>query len=59
MGDGTSGSKQTIIIEFSANGVRTNSPIPTARSNDYDSASAQFFIVQKDSIYLDENYAVF
>lgn len=30
-----------------------------ARSDDYDSASSQFFIVQEDSTYLDGEYAVF
>ena len=30
-----------------------------ARSDDYNSASSQFFIVHEDSIYLDGNYAAF
>ena len=30
-----------------------------ARSNDYDSASSQFFIVHQDSVFLDGQYAVF
>ena len=30
-----------------------------ARSNDYNSASSQFFIVQKDATSLDGDYAVF
>lgn len=30
-----------------------------ARSNDYDSASSQFFIVHEDSTFLDRQYAVF
>ena len=30
-----------------------------ARSNDYDSASSQFFIVQEDSDFLDGQYACF
>ena len=30
-----------------------------ARSNDYDSASSQFFIVQSDSTFLDGQYAGF
>ena len=30
-----------------------------ARSQKYDSASSQFFIVQQDSTYLDGQYAVF
>ncbi len=30
-----------------------------ARSNEYDSASSQFFIVHEDSTYLDGQYAAF
>ena len=30
-----------------------------ARSDDYNSASSQFFIVHKDSTFLDGNYAAF
>ena len=30
-----------------------------ARSQDHDSASSQFFIVDEDSIFLDGDYAVF
>ena len=30
-----------------------------ARSNDFDSASSQFFIVQEDSLFLDGAYAGF
>ena len=63
-GDGTGGSKQTIKGEFSNNGVENNlshtrGAISMARSDEYDSASSQFFIVHEDSTYLDGNYAVF
>ena len=63
-GDGTGGSTATIKGEFSENGVEndlshTRSAISMARSNDYDSASSQFFIVQEDSTYLDGSYAAF
>jgi len=63
-GDGTGGSEQTIKGEFSANGVENTLPhtrgaVSMARSDDYDSASSQFFIVHEDSTYLDGNYAVF
>jgi len=63
-GDGTGGSEDTIVGEFSENGYdnplsHTRGAISMARSNDYDSASSQFFIVQKDSTYLDGQYAVF
>ena len=63
-GNGTGGSGKTIKGEFSANGVENNlshtrGAISMARSNDYDSASSQFFIVHEDSLYLDGSYAVF
>ena len=64
LGNGTSGSKQTIKGEFSANGVEneithTRGTISMARSNDPDSASSQFFIMHEDADYLDGNYAGF
>lgn len=63
-GDGTGGSENTIVGEFSENGYEnslshTRGAISMARSSDYDSASSQFFIVHKDSTYLDGQYAVF
>ena len=63
-GNGTGGSSQTIKGEFASNGVQNNlshtsGVISMARSNDMDSASSQFFIVQSDSTYLDGNYAAF
>lgn len=63
-GDGSGGSDATITGEFSENGVEnslshTRGAIAMARSDDYDSASSQFFIVHKDSTYLDGSYAVF
>lgn len=63
-GDGTGGSDETIYGEFSGNGFdnplsHTRGAISMARSDDYDSASSQFFIVQEDSTYLDGEYAVF
>ena len=63
-GDGTGGSEQTIKGEFNNNGVennlsRTRGAISMARSNDYDSASSQFFIVHEDSTFLDGQYAAF
>ncbi len=64
LGNGTGGSGETIKGEFSNNGVdnplsHTRGAISMARSNDNDSASCQFFIVQEDSTYLDGDYAVF
>ena len=63
-GDGTGGSDETITGEFSENGFENNlshtrGAISMARSEDYDSASSQFFIVHEDSTYLDGEYAVF
>ena len=63
-GDGTGGSDQTIKGEFKENGVENNishvrGVISMARSMDNDSASSQFFIVHKDSTFLDGQYAGF
>lgn len=63
-GDGTGGSKETIKGEFSDNGVEnplkhTRGALSMARSQDNDSASSQFFIVQKTASHLDSQYAVF
>lgn len=57
-------SPETIKGEFSANGVdnklsHTRGAISMARANPYDSASSQFFIVHKDSTFLDGKYAAF
>lgn len=63
-GNGTGGSSKTIKGEFSANGVNNNlshvrGTISMARSNEYDSASSQFFIMHEDNLGLDGNYAAF
>ena len=63
-GTGMGGAKEKIKGEFLANGVRndlkhTRGVISMARSNEPDSASSQFFIVQADSTYLDGQYAAF
>jgi peptidyl-prolyl cis-trans isomerase B (cyclophilin B) len=63
-GTGRGGSEQTITGEFAENGVEnplshTRGAISMARSQSYDSASSQFFIVHEDSTYLDGSYAVF
>lgn len=63
-GTGMGGSDKTIKGEFSANGVKnplshTRGAISMARSSAMDSASSQFFIVQKDSTFLDGQYACF
>lgn len=63
-GNGTGGSDQTIKGEFSENGFdnpisHTRGAISMARSNNLNSASSQFFIVQQDSTFLDGQYAAF
>ena len=63
-GNGTGGSSETIKGEFASNGVdnplsHTRGAISMARAADPDSASSQFFIVHKDSTFLDGDYAVF
>ena len=62
LGNGTGGSSKTIKGEFSENGVKNSishvrGVISMARSSDYNSASSQFFIVQKDTTSLDGQYA--
>lgn len=63
-GNGSGGSDKTIKGEFANNGVEntlshTKGAISMARSMDMDSASSQFFIVHEDSLFLDNDYAVF
>ncbi len=63
-GNGTGGAESTITGEFADNGFdnplsHTRGAISMARSDDYNSASSQFFIVQEDSTYLDGQYAAF
>ncbi|MCD7741680.1 MAG: peptidylprolyl isomerase [Ruminococcus sp.] len=63
-GDGTGGNDETITGEFSENGVEndlshTRGIVSMARSQDYDSASSQFFICYTDCSYLDGSYAAF
>lgn len=64
LGDGTGGSDTKIKGEFSDNGVSNKlthkrGAISMARSSSNNSASSQFFIVHKDSTYLDGKYACF
>ncbi|MBQ3200996.1 MAG: peptidylprolyl isomerase [Clostridia bacterium] len=63
-GTGFGGSGTEIKGEFSANGVdntisHVRGVISMARSQSYDSASSQFFIVHQDSTFLDGQYAGF
>lgn len=63
-GNGTGGSDETIKGEFAANGVENGishlrGVISMARSQEYDSASSQFFIMHADTPGLDGQYAAF
>lgn len=63
-GTGFGGSEKTIKGEFGANGVNNTiehvrGVISMARSDNYNSASSQFFIVQNTSPHLDGLYAAF
>lgn len=64
LGNGTGGSDERIKGEFAENGIdnklsHTRGAISMARSDDYNSARSQFFIVHQDSDGLDGSYAVF
>lgn len=64
LGNGTGGSDETIVGEFSANGIENNIPhvrgtISMARANDPNSASSQFFIMHATDASLNGNYAAF
>ncbi len=64
-GNGTGGSKETIVGEFANNGYENNlshtrGVISMARMpNDPNSASSQFFIMHADSPHLDGDFAAF
>lgn len=63
-GTGMGGSNENIKGEFALNGVENTishvrGTISMARSRAYNSASSQFFIVHKDSTFLDRQYAGF
>ena len=63
-GNGTGGSDENIVGEFSENGIEndlkhTRGVISMARSNNPNSASSQFFICQVDYPSLDGKYAAF
>ena len=63
-GNGTGGSDEKIVGEFSDNGhpnsiSHVRGTISMARSQAYNSASSQFFIMQKTNTQLDGQYAAF
>lgn len=64
LGNGMGGSEQNIKGEFMLNGVENDishvrGVLSMARSQMYDSASSQFFIMHADADYLDGQYAAF
>ena len=63
-GNGTGGSDNKIVGEFSSNGIENNlshtrGAVSMARSSAKNSASSQFFICHADCSFLDGDYAVF
>ena len=63
-GDGTGGSKETIIGEFLNNGfdnplLHEAGVLSMARSSRFNSASSQFFIVHEEASSLNNSYAAF
>jgi peptidyl-prolyl cis-trans isomerase B (cyclophilin B) len=63
-GDGTGGSEKTIPGEFASNGFENGlshkrGTISMARTEEPNSASSQFFIMQEDKKSLDGKYAAF
>lgn len=64
LGNGTGGSNENIVGEFTSNGVdnqigHSRGVISMARSIDPDSASSQFFIMHESAPHLDGEYAAF
>ena len=63
-GTGMGGSKEKLVGEFAANGFKNGlshvrGVVSMARSQNYDSASSQFFIMHADGKFLDGQYAAF
>lgn len=56
-GNGTGGSGKKISAEFS-DLMHTRGAVSMARANDPNSADSQFFIVTKDSLFLDGKYTI-
>ncbi|MGM9635746.1 MAG: peptidylprolyl isomerase, partial [Candidatus Avispirillum sp.] len=64
LGNGMGGSDKNIKGEFAANGVANSlshkrGVISMARSQNFNSASSQFFIMHADGEFLDGQYAAF
>ena len=63
-GTGCGGSDEKIVGEFAVNGIKNDishvrGVISMARSQSYNSASSQFFIMHADGKFLDGQYAAF
>ena len=57
--DGTGSGPRKMPAEFTTKYSHVRGMVSTARSSDPDSGSCQFFIVQKDSKFLDNKYTIF
>ena len=57
--DGTGSGPRKMPAEFTTKYSHTRGMVSTARSNDPNSGSCQFFVVQKDSTFLDNKYTIF
>jgi peptidyl-prolyl cis-trans isomerase B (cyclophilin B) len=57
--DGTGDGPRKMPAEFTTKYSHVRGMVSTARSSDPNSGSCQFFIVQKDSTFLDNKYTIF
>jgi peptidyl-prolyl cis-trans isomerase B (cyclophilin B) len=57
--DGTGSGPRKMPAEFTTKYSHVRGMVSTARSSDPNSGSCQFFIVQKDSKFLDNKYTIF
>ena len=57
--DGTGSGPRKMPAEFTSKYSHTRGIVSTARANDPNSGSCQFFIVVKDSTFLDNKYTIF
>jgi len=57
--DGTGSGPRKMPAEFTTKYSHTRGIVSTARANDPNSGSCQFFIVVKDSTFLDNKYTIF
>jgi len=57
--DGTGDGPRKMPAEFTTKYSHSRGMVSTARSSDPNSGSCQFFIVQKDSTFLDNKYTIF